>query len=268
MNTRHVAVLMGGWSAEREVSLSSGRECAKALEAEALSILAEDRRMCSEMGRYGSEELRKLLKGRSNATLMTHCNAGALATGGIGTALAVMYAAKRDGVSLKVFADETRPLLQGARLTSWELARAGIDVTVICDNMAAAVMREKKPDMVVVGADRIAGRDALADLAQQPVDQPRRRRALLLLADTIKDPTEIWWNWVFNSALQKFELRRTYLKTFEVDGEQVRIIVGAEIGRDGWKGTTAFSADQIEAILRRRGGVMACRRSQNKEPGR
>ena len=95
-----------------------------------------------------------------------------------------------------------------------------------------------------------------------------RRRALLLLADTIKDPTEIWWNWVFNSALQKFELRRTYLKTFEVDGEQVRIIVGAEIGRDGWKGTTAFSADQIEAILRRRGGVMACRRSQNKEPGR
>jgi methylthioribose-1-phosphate isomerase len=141
----------------KQIAAGASREAlAKALEAEAISILAEDRRMCSEMGRYGSEQLRKILKGRSTATLMTHCNAGALATGGIGTALAVMYAAKRDGVSLKVFADETRPLLQGARLTSWELSRAGIDVTVICDNMAAAVMREKKPDMVVVGADRIA----------------------------------------------------------------------------------------------------------------
>lgn len=127
-----------------------------ALECEAKAILEEDRRMCAEMGAHGAALLRELLKGKKSATLMTHCNAGALATGGMGTALSVMYAAQQGGIALQVFADETRPLLQGARLTSWELARAGIDVTVICDNMAAAVMRERQPDMVVVGADRIA----------------------------------------------------------------------------------------------------------------
>ena len=95
-----------------------------------------------------------------------------------------------------------------------------------------------------------------------------RRRLLLLFADAIRDPTEIWWNWAFNDALQKFELRRTYLKTFAIDGEQVRVIIGAEIGRNGWKGTTAFSADEIEAIFRRRGGVLAFRRQESKEPGR
>ncbi|GMV83216.1 MAG: methylthioribose-1-phosphate isomerase [Planctomycetota bacterium] len=122
-----------------------------ALEAEARAIHEEDKEMCDAIGRHGAALLPK-----DGATLMTHCNAGALATGGSGTALAVMYAAQAAGVKLHVYADETRPLLQGARLTAWELSRAGIDVTVICDNMAASVMREKKPDAVVVGADRIA----------------------------------------------------------------------------------------------------------------
>jgi len=103
---------------------------AEALENEALAILDEDRRMCEQIGLHGLALLQKTLGGRTSTTLMTHCNAGALATGGSGTALAVMYAAQQAGLAVKVFADETRPLLQGARLTSWELARAGIDVTV------------------------------------------------------------------------------------------------------------------------------------------
>ena len=127
-----------------------------ALESEARAILEEDRKMCDDIGRHGADLLSRVIGNRTNATLMTHCNAGALATGGSGTALAVMYAAQQRGLALKIFADETRPLLQGARLTSWELARAGIDVTVICDNMAASVMRDRKPDAVIVGADRIS----------------------------------------------------------------------------------------------------------------
>ena len=128
----------------------------RALEHEALSILEQDKRMCEQIGLHGLELLKKTIGSRTQTTLMTHCNAGALATGGAGTALAVMYAAQQAGLAVKVFADETRPLLQGARLTSWELARAGIDVTVICDNMAASVLRDRKPDAVIVGADRIA----------------------------------------------------------------------------------------------------------------
>ena len=126
------------------------------LEREALAILSEDREMCERIGRNGAALIVAAAGAKKTATVMTHCNAGALATGGSGTALAVFYAAKQAGITLNVFADETRPLLQGARLTAWELARSGINVTVICDNMAAAVMREKKPDAIVVGADRIA----------------------------------------------------------------------------------------------------------------
>ncbi|MCZ7645351.1 MAG: S-methyl-5-thioribose-1-phosphate isomerase [Planctomycetota bacterium] len=128
------------------------------LEAEARAIHDEDRAMCEAIGRHGAE-----LLPQTHATLMTHCNAGALATGGSGTALAVMYAAQAAGVALKVFADETRPLLQGARLTAWELARAGIGVTVICDNMAASIMRREKPDAAIVGADRIAANGDVAN---------------------------------------------------------------------------------------------------------
>lgn len=117
---------------------------------EAQSILDEDKEMCRAIGKNGSELIKE------GDTILTHCNAGGLATADYGTALAVMFAAHEQGKSIKVFADETRPLLQGARLTTWELMRAGIDVTLICDNMAAQVMKEGKIDCVIVGADRIA----------------------------------------------------------------------------------------------------------------
>ncbi|HZZ81320.1 MAG TPA: S-methyl-5-thioribose-1-phosphate isomerase [Gemmataceae bacterium] len=117
---------------------------------EALAIEREDRAMCRAIGRHGAELV------QAGQGILTHCNAGGLATAEYGTALAVMYAAAEQGKIFHVFADETRPLLQGARLTAWELQQAGIDVTLICDNMAAQVMREGKIQLVVVGADRIA----------------------------------------------------------------------------------------------------------------
>ncbi|MCC6579153.1 MAG: S-methyl-5-thioribose-1-phosphate isomerase [Phycisphaeraceae bacterium] len=125
-----------------------------ALLVEAKAIHDEDRRMCRSIGDYGLPLLRQHTT--NGQAVLTHCNAGALATGGIGTATAPMYVAHEQGLPFRVFADETRPLLQGARLTACELQRAGIDVTLICDNMAAQVMREGKVGMVIVGADRIA----------------------------------------------------------------------------------------------------------------
>jgi len=122
----------------------------KTLALEAVAIFDEDRQICRSIGRHGLA----LLKGKKS--VLTHCNAGGLATVQFGTALAPIYLAHKKGWPVKVFADETRPLLQGARLTAWELKQAGIDVTLICDNMAAQVMREGKVDMVFVGADRIA----------------------------------------------------------------------------------------------------------------
>lgn len=117
---------------------------------EALSILDEDIRMCRAIGENGASLI------KPGAGVLTHCNAGALATGDFGTALSPIYVAKGRGASPTVYSDETRPLLQGARLTAWELSRAGIRVVTICDNMAAQVMREGKIDLVIVGADRIA----------------------------------------------------------------------------------------------------------------
>jgi methylthioribose-1-phosphate isomerase len=117
---------------------------------EAQSILDEDKELCDKIGKNGAELI------KDGDTILTHCNAGALATGGIGTALAVIYAARDQGKKIKVFADETRPLLQGARLTSWELMQEGIDVTLICDNMAGMVMKQSKIDKVIVGTDRVA----------------------------------------------------------------------------------------------------------------
>ncbi len=118
--------------------------------SEAKAIEAEDRAMCRAIGRHGAELL------ESGDGVLTHCNAGGLATADYGTALAVIFSAHEQGKSIRVFADETRPLLQGARLTTWELQNRGVPVTLICDNMAAQVMREKKVQRVVVGADRIA----------------------------------------------------------------------------------------------------------------
>ena len=123
------------------------RDC---LLKEAHEIFEDDKRICRQIGRNGAELL------SSQATVLTHCNAGGLATADYGTALAVIYAAVEAGKQVAVYADETRPLLQGSRLTAWELNQSGVDVTVICDNMAAAVLREKNIDSIVVGADRIA----------------------------------------------------------------------------------------------------------------
>lgn len=117
---------------------------------EAQAIDAEDKQLCQNIGLNGAALI------SDGAIILTHCNAGALATAGSGTALAVMYEAQAQGKVFKVFADETRPLLQGARLTAWELSQSHIDVTVITDGMAAHVMRDCGVSCVIVGADRIA----------------------------------------------------------------------------------------------------------------
>ena len=124
-------------------------EIKKALLAEAHKVYEEDRAICRKMAGYGA----RLIK--NGDVILTHCNAGALATADYGTALGVIYMAKEQGKRVKVYADETRPLWQGARLTAWELMREGIDVTLICDNMAAHVMSQGKVTKVIVGADRI-----------------------------------------------------------------------------------------------------------------
>ncbi len=118
--------------------------------AEAALIQQEDEQMCRQIGQHGAQLL------QSDTGVLTHCNAGGLATAGDGTALSVIFAAAAAGKTLHVYADETRPLLQGARLTAWELQQRQIDVTVICDNMAAQVMKEGRIQAVVTGADRIA----------------------------------------------------------------------------------------------------------------
>ncbi|MFH1360241.1 MAG: S-methyl-5-thioribose-1-phosphate isomerase [Candidatus Omnitrophota bacterium] len=134
----------------RENPFHSVREIRQLLKKEALMIFEEDRRVCRQMGQQGA----KLIK--NNSQILTACNAGALATVDYGTALGVMYSAKAQGKKFKVYSCETRPLLQGARLTTWELLRQGIDATLICDNMAATLMQQGKIDAVITGADRIA----------------------------------------------------------------------------------------------------------------
>jgi methylthioribose-1-phosphate isomerase len=128
-----------------------------ALHAEATRVLEEDRAMCRSIGEHGLALL------ADGARVLTHCNAGALATAGIGTALAPVYVAAERGMAVSVFADETRPLLQGSRLTAWELSQAGIDVTVLADNMAASLIRAGRVDVVIVGADRIAANGDVAN---------------------------------------------------------------------------------------------------------
>jgi methylthioribose-1-phosphate isomerase len=133
----------------RECGLSQGALLDRLLD-EAHAIAAEDKAMCRAIGRHGADLL------GDGGGVLTHCNAGGLATADYGTALAAIFTAHEQGKKLQVFADETRPLLQGARLTAWELRRRGVPVTLICDNMAAQVMREGRVQAVIVGADRIA----------------------------------------------------------------------------------------------------------------
>jgi len=127
-----------------------GRAIKEALLQEAKTIRDEDAAMCRHIGDHGQHLVKE------GCGVLTHCNAGSLATAEYGTALAPLYRAHELGRRFQVYADETRPLLQGARLTMWELQQAGIDCTLICDNMAAVVMKQGKVNLVLVGADRIA----------------------------------------------------------------------------------------------------------------
>ena len=135
--------------AEKESQLSPAEMHQRLLE-EAKAIETEDREMCAAIGRHGASLI------EAGTGILTHCNAGGLATAGDGTALAVMFAAAAEGKDIHVYADETRPLLQGARLTTWELQQRGVPVTLICDSMAGQVMKEKRVQAVITGADRIA----------------------------------------------------------------------------------------------------------------
>ena len=132
-------------------------EIKQRLEAEARRIHDADVASCRAMGAFGADLVPQ------DARILTHCNAGALATAGYGTALGVIRAAAEQGKRIAVLADETRPFLQGARLTAWELVKDGIDTTVITDNMAASMMRLGNVDLVVVGADRIAANGDVAN---------------------------------------------------------------------------------------------------------
>jgi methylthioribose-1-phosphate isomerase len=141
----------------RAATAGEGTALGEAMVAEAQAIWDEDRLMCDRIGEAG---LPLVTEG---ATVLTHCNAGALATGGIGTALAPVYRAHALGRRVQVVADETRPLLQGSRLTAWELTRAGIPTTVIADGMAASRLRRGDIACVIVGADRIAANGDVAN---------------------------------------------------------------------------------------------------------
>ncbi|HID32720.1 MAG TPA: S-methyl-5-thioribose-1-phosphate isomerase [bacterium (Candidatus Stahlbacteria)] len=138
------------WALDRmaRVVRQKGKDLLASLKKEAEAIETEDKESCRLMGEYGAQLI------KSGATILVHCNAGALATTGIGTGLGVIYTAKVEGKRFKVFCTETRPYLQGARLTSWELKKNGITPTLICDSAVASIMPDI--DIVIVGGDRIA----------------------------------------------------------------------------------------------------------------
>ena len=138
------------WAVERMRERGNREPTLEALTDEARAIHREDVAMCRAIGEHG----RGLIKPNDN--VLTHCNAGALAVSELGTATAPLYLNHQAGVPFHVYADETRPLLQGARLTAWELDEAGIDVTLICDNVPASLMADGKIDLVIVGTDRVA----------------------------------------------------------------------------------------------------------------
>jgi len=154
-STRPTAVNLG-WAIERmrevlaDVSISTPEEAVRRLTDEALAICEEDRELCRSIGEHGAALI------DDGDGVLTHCNAGGLATAEHGTALAVIFAAVEQGKTVRAFADETRPLLQGARLTAWEFMQRDIDVTLLVDSAAASAMRRGWVDKVVVGADRIA----------------------------------------------------------------------------------------------------------------
>ena len=151
-SSRPTAVNLG-WALER-MKAAFGKaglsDAAEILKNEAEAILREDAEVCKRIGEFGAILI------KPGAGILTHCNAGSLAASKYGTALAPIYVAREEGKQCRVYAGETRPVLQGARLTAFELQKAGIDVTLICDSMAAAVMSKGLVDMVFVGCDRVA----------------------------------------------------------------------------------------------------------------
>jgi len=161
-STRPTAVNLA-WAIERmlatlaDPSPTDADRVRDRLVEEARAIFEEDRELSRRIGANGAALL------SDGDGVLTHCNAGGLATAEYGTALAVIFAAVEEGKTIRVFADETRPLLQGARLTAWELRERGIDVTLICDSAAASAMARGWVDKVIVGADRIAGNGDVAN---------------------------------------------------------------------------------------------------------
>ena len=138
------------WAVDRLVDSYLNSRDPACLEAEAICIHREDLEACAAIGQNGASLI------PAGSGVLTHCNAGSLAVSRLGTATAPMYVQHDRGVPFRVYADETRPLYQGARLTAWELSQAGIDVTLICDNMAATTMAAGKIDLAMVGTDRVA----------------------------------------------------------------------------------------------------------------
>lgn len=151
------------WAIKRvmkKLYVCNAKESKKAYECmvrEAIRIHKEDIAICEGIGSYGKELI------KNGFGVLTHCNAGSLATSRLGTATAPMYTAAESGVDFRVYTDETRPLCQGSRLTAWELQRAGLNVTLICDNMAASTMASGKIDIIIVGTDRVAANGDVAN---------------------------------------------------------------------------------------------------------
>jgi methylthioribose-1-phosphate isomerase len=190
----------------------------KILLSEALKVLEEDKASCRAMARFGAALI------KSGDTILTHCNAGGLATADYGTALGVLFESKRQGKRIKVYADETRPLLQGARLTAWELLHEGIDVTLICDNMAASLMAKGKIDKVIVGADRIA---ANGDAANKIGTY-----SLAVLAKHHGVPFYV------AAPLSTFDLKIKSGKDIPIEergGDEVRTVMGRRVAPEGVK---------------------------------
>ncbi len=174
-----------GWAMDRMVrrarsTSGAAPQILAALEAEAQAIWDEDQRACERMAEHGQRLLvprRQSGQGEDQAVnVLTHCNTGFLATGGVGTALGIVHVAAERGRKLHVWVDETRPLLQGSRLTAWELLRAGIPHTVIPDGAAAGLMAQARVDLVLVGADRVARNGDVANkLGTYPLAIAARR---------------------------------------------------------------------------------------------
>ncbi len=212
------------WALKRMERLAS-RNSSKPLGAikaiilkEALAIIEEDKKSCRAMARYGAKLVRK------GDTILTHCNAGGLATADYGTALGVLFESKRQGKNIKVYADETRPLLQGARLTAWELMHEGIDITLICDNMAASLMAKGKIDKIFVGADRIA---ANGDTANKIGTY-----SLAVLAKYHRVPFYV----VAPSSTFDFDMESgKKIPIEERDGDEVRSVMGKYVAPKGVK---------------------------------